>query len=336
MKLYLLVTMFLSMTLVGCASTSARSYATNAATASVQKVDGLYVNSYGNQSDPALIFIHGGPGYDSQDFEWSTASKLASKGFFIIVYDQRGQGRSDIAKDPKDYSYQQYADDIKAIIGQYNLQKPILLGHSHGGPIALKFDQIYPGLISKIILVSAPVNFWKSLDSIRTNCIERYKAVKDTENTAKLNSAFLNLNNNPSLKDEIIATSEVFQLGSNKPCDLYTPAKPTLDAINLRKEIKAKHISIVQENLFYPMANFIVNEQYIHVDQTEWVKQHGEYIFGIYGSDDGLFTSTSLREIQSDLVSNKNPNRFQLIDGASHAVYIDKQDEFLSAIMRVL
>ena len=84
------------------------------------------------------------------------------------------------------------------------------------------------------------------------------------------------------------------------------------------------------------MGNFIVNEQYIHVNQSDWVKKHGDYIFGIYGSEDGLFTPSSLSDIQADLISNKNPYRFQLINGAPHAVYIDQQDEFLNALMRAL
>jgi pimeloyl-ACP methyl ester carboxylesterase len=68
----------------------------------------------------------------SQDFEWSTAAALAADGFFVVVYDQRGQGRSKPATDPKDYSYQKYADDIKILITQLNLKQPTLIGHSHG------------------------------------------------------------------------------------------------------------------------------------------------------------------------------------------------------------
>lgn len=73
--------------------------------AASQKLDGLYISTYGDKSNSAAIFIHGGPGYDSQDFEITTAELLASKGFYVVVYDQRGQGRSDLAKDYTDYTY---------------------------------------------------------------------------------------------------------------------------------------------------------------------------------------------------------------------------------------
>ena len=48
-------------------------------------LEGLYINSYGSSQNQSIIFVHGGPGYDSQDFEWSTASALASAGFFVVV-----------------------------------------------------------------------------------------------------------------------------------------------------------------------------------------------------------------------------------------------------------
>jgi proline iminopeptidase len=300
------------------------------------KISGLYVNSFGDKSNPVVIFVHGGPGYDSQDFEFSTAALLASKGFFVVVYDQRGQGRSDLAQAPSDYNYKQYADDLNFIIGTLGIIKPVLIGHSHGGPISLKFDQFYPGVASKIILVSAPINFFKSLESIRTNCTARYSKISDIANLTKLNSAFATLNNQPPVENEIGAVAEVFQLGAQKPCDLYTPSQPTQDATDLHAAIRKLRVPVPQENLFYPMGNFIINEQYIHVDQTQWVKENAEHIFGIYGSEDGLFTPGTLSDIESNLLANPKSSRFQIITGASHAVYIDQQDKFIEAILQDL
>lgn len=54
----------------------------------------IYSAAYGKASDPAVIFLHGGPGYNSLDFEVTTAQKLADQGFYVIVYDRRGEGRS--------------------------------------------------------------------------------------------------------------------------------------------------------------------------------------------------------------------------------------------------
>ena len=300
------------------------------------RIGGLYVNSFGDKSNPAIVFVHGGPGYDSQDFEFSTANVLAGKGFYVVVYDQRGQGRSDLAQVPTDYGYKQYADDLNLIIKTLGLTKPTLIGHSHGGPISLKFDQFYPGVASKIILVSAPVDFFKSLDSIRINCSVRYSAIGDTTNLNKMNSAFTVLNGQPAVENEIGAVADIFQLGAMKPCDLYTPSQPTQTAMDLHATVRKMHIPVSQENLLYPMANFVINEQYIHVDQTQWVKDNAEHIFGIYGAEDGLFTASVRSSIEADLAGNPKTYRFQLISGSSHAVYIDQQDKFLEAVTDIL
>ena len=45
----------------------------------------LYIETFGNQKDTPIIYLHGGPGYNSTSFEVTTAEKLAKEGFFVIV-----------------------------------------------------------------------------------------------------------------------------------------------------------------------------------------------------------------------------------------------------------
>ena len=294
------------------------------------------MNTFGDKTNPALIFVHGGPGYDSQDFEISTAALLAQNGFYVILYDQRGQGRSDLAQASSEYSYKRYSDDLQLIIKNLAVDKPALIGHSHGGPIALKFDQFYPGVASKIILVSAPVDFLKSMDSIGINCKARFASAGDIANLNKITEAFSILNGQPSKETEIGAIADIFGLASVKPCDLYAPSQPTKQATDLRAQVAKLRVPVMRENLYLPMGNFVVNENYIHVDRSTWVQDNAEHIFGIYGAEDGLFIPSVLAEIESDLAANPKAYRFQLIPAASHAVYIDQREKFIEAILRIL
>lgn len=296
---------------------------------------GLYINSYGNSNSPALIFVHGGPGYDSQDFESTTAARLAAEGFFVIVYDQRGQGRSAAALDVKDYTYQSYANDLHAIIQLFKLVKPTLLAHSHGGPISLKFDQAYPNMVAKIILMGAPLDLWKLMDNIRVNCTERYSKSANTEKLRELEKVFTMLNSPKSVEEEIKAVGEVFILGAERACALYQTEKPTNDARKL-KAIAKNRQTVVDENRFYPMPSFLTNENYIHLNHTPWVRDHADHIFGIYGDEDGLFTRETLRELENAFSKNPHPNRFQILHGASHGMYIDQQDAFIVALKKVI
>lgn len=216
------------------------------------------------------------------------------------------------------------------------LKNPSLLGHSHGGPIALKFDQYYPGVVSKIILISAPIDFFKSMGSIRIHCSTRYSAIGDTDNLNKLQEQFATLNGKPSLENEIKAIGEIFALGLNKPCNLYHPSQPTEDGEKNHDKAKKFRVEVGLTNINYPMPNFVINEQYIYLNQTEWVKANADHIFGIYGSEDGLFTPDVLADIKESLVRNPSPYRFQLIEGASHAIYIDQQFQFIESIIKDL
>src|SRR4051812_20674070 len=107
------------------------------------KESALYSNAFGSKENPAIIFLHGGPGYNSFNFEASTAQKLADEGFYVIVYDQRGDGRSKAVKSAK-YTFTEAEDDLNDIYEKYNLKKASLIGHSFGGTVAIRFAEKYP------------------------------------------------------------------------------------------------------------------------------------------------------------------------------------------------
>jgi proline iminopeptidase len=43
----------------------------------------LYINTYGNEKNTPIIFIHGGPSGKATLFEGTTAQTLADKGFYV-------------------------------------------------------------------------------------------------------------------------------------------------------------------------------------------------------------------------------------------------------------
>jgi proline iminopeptidase len=62
-------------------------------TALAVNAQSLYIKTFGNPKDKPLLFLHGGPGYNAVNFEQSTADKLSKSGFYVIIYDRRGEGR---------------------------------------------------------------------------------------------------------------------------------------------------------------------------------------------------------------------------------------------------
>lgn len=96
----------------------------------------LSVIDSGGSGRPILL-IHGNSSckevFDRQFADLSLAD------FRLIAFDLPGHGASENAKDPaKTYNLAGYADTVEQVLRQLGLQKPIVLGWSLGGHIALE------------------------------------------------------------------------------------------------------------------------------------------------------------------------------------------------------
>lgn len=99
---------------------------------------------------PTLLALHGGPGFDHAYFKpaLSTLADTAQ----IVYLDLRGQGRSD--RPPiETCTLEQMADDVAAFCRTVGLSRPVILGHSAGGFVALHLAVRHPDLIGGLILV---------------------------------------------------------------------------------------------------------------------------------------------------------------------------------------
>ncbi|MBC7396211.1 MAG: alpha/beta hydrolase, partial [Bdellovibrionales bacterium] len=284
---------------------------------------------------PALIFVHGGPGLNSHDFEVTTAQRLSDEGFLVVTYDQRGQGRSREA-DSSEFTYQQYAKDLRLIIESLHLIQPTLIAHSHGGSIAIHFDQYYPGMAKKIALVSAPLNFWDSISSIEENCASKYSQngeIEKLRELAYIHQALFASPMNLSGKDYAYAVGSTFTAGLD--CGLYSVKRSSPKRDQLNALLKANPMTVKLSGQSSAMPAFLSNENYVHGDSSEFVFQNRAHYCGIYGDEDGLFTPLVRATLQSTLNNPGEELRFKLIQGASHALYIDQQDAFIEALQSV-
>ena len=93
-----------------------------------------------------LIIIHGLFGMGDN---WDTLAKQFSKYCKVHLIDLRNHGRSPHAKE---FNYEVMCEDVLEYIEQHNIQKAILLGHSLGGKVAMKFAFTYPEKTEKLIV----------------------------------------------------------------------------------------------------------------------------------------------------------------------------------------
>lgn len=90
-----------------------------------------------------------------------TMKALLEDGYDVIVPDQIGFGKS---KKPQAYQYtfQQLAQNTRALLEQAGVEKSVVLGHSMGGMLAIRYALMYPEHTEALFLVN-PIGLedWK-------------------------------------------------------------------------------------------------------------------------------------------------------------------------------
>jgi proline iminopeptidase len=100
---------------------------------------------------PTIVLLHGGPGQDHSLFK-PTFSQLADVAQLVYV-DQRGNGRSQASR-PDTWDLDQWGDDVRGLCDALGIERPIVLGWSFGGMVALSYARRHPHHPAKLVLQS--------------------------------------------------------------------------------------------------------------------------------------------------------------------------------------
>jgi pimeloyl-ACP methyl ester carboxylesterase len=105
---------------------------------------------------PTLLLLHGGPGFDHSGLAHTLAplSDVAQ----LVLLDHRGQGRSD-GDDPAQWNLDRWVQDLVEFCEALELERPMILGQSFGGVVALAVAARYPDLPSKLVVSSSLARF---------------------------------------------------------------------------------------------------------------------------------------------------------------------------------
>jgi proline iminopeptidase len=124
-------------------------------------------------SPSAVIFLHGGPGLSIEDGGYFMDP--LSKTHTLIMYDQRGGGRSDLISDPSLLTVSHFVADLEAVRRRFGIEKTALVGLSWGSGLAAFYADAYPTRVSRIVFLDPmPITIayaeerGKKLDSLYT------------------------------------------------------------------------------------------------------------------------------------------------------------------------
>ncbi len=284
----------------------------------------LYTRTFGNSKNNPIIFLHGGPGYNSVNFEATTAQVLADRGYFVIVYDRRGEGRS---KDVNaKFTFNETFADLKDIYQQYKLTTSTLMGHSFGGIVATLFAEANPTMVQSIILVGAPVSLQATFKNILTKSKSIYQQKNDQVNLNYI--TMLEKMDTASLEYSSYCFGHAMQNG------FYSPQNPTAEAKNIYATFRTDTLLVkyASQMSYQAPMGFWKNENYTTIDLTKNLQRllkHRMKIYGLYGKDDGLYSGEQIADLQQ-LIGASNVNYFE---NCSHNIFIDQQSKFADAVV---
>jgi proline iminopeptidase len=121
----------------------------------VARVNGVAFAYLVSGSGPVLIEQSPGWGIGSQYLQQGL--KPLEKDFTLVSYDTRASGSSSRPLDESQMTTSNMVDDLEALRRFWSLPKMNLLGHSHGGAIAIGYAIRYPERVSKLILVDSSI-----------------------------------------------------------------------------------------------------------------------------------------------------------------------------------
>lgn len=119
-------------------------------------VDGVRLHAVVAGAGPDLVLIHGSLA-STRDFSFRLLPALAAR-YRVIAIDRPGNGWSDPA--PGGQSIHVQARLIRKAATALGARRPIVMGHSYGGAVALAWAVDAPDDIAALVSVSAPSHPW--------------------------------------------------------------------------------------------------------------------------------------------------------------------------------
>jgi proline iminopeptidase len=117
-------------------------------------VDGqaLVPDSIRMRQRPTVVLVHGGPGVYDHSYLKPDFGRLTEHAQ-VVYLDLRGHGRSEWG-DAGEWTFEACADDVRHFCDALGMARPIVFGHSMGGPVVLLYGARHPGHAAGLVVQS--------------------------------------------------------------------------------------------------------------------------------------------------------------------------------------
>lgn len=289
-----------------------------------------------NQSNPVILFLHGGPGSPTGCFDYLWEPYLNDQ-FTIVTYAQRGCGRTYYDNPGAEVSRELILQDVDKTVDylreRFGQEKIIIMGHSWGTLIGTLYVQDHPEKVSSYIGVGQAVNTFTGEDIAFNEALRRATEANDTEYITKITNAYEAFCVTHKVDNNFILyrSMEPKYLKGDKEetvTKAYLKAATSPD-LNLQDTkwflVDSSKVLMAEDNpLLQDFFNFDANEMLNYQVPMYFISGGNDYI-------------TPFSAVQSYYEKITAPNKNMiLIDGAGHNPFIDVPKEFADKVKQLL
>lgn len=112
----------------------------------------IYVDDGGGKEGLPVVFLHS---FAGDTGHWSSQLSQVRHHRRALAIDLRGHGKSAAPRD-NDYAVASMVGDLEAVVEKLGLRRFVLVGHSMGGAVAIKYAGAHPRRVAGLVLVGAP------------------------------------------------------------------------------------------------------------------------------------------------------------------------------------
>ena len=281
-------------------------------TLALDNIHTMYWEESGNPSGTPVVFLHGGPG---------AGSTPAHRRFFdpayyrIVIYDQRGAGRSTPLGETQDNTTPHLINDLESLRQHLGIDRWLVFGGSWGSTLALAYGEAHPerclGFILRGIFLCRKQEIDWFLYGLRNLFPEAWRELvaplSDTERNDILSAYHQRLMNpDPAIHMPAARTWSTYE-GS---CSTLLPNPATVryfasDTVALGLARMEAHYFM--HNIFLPENSLLDNVHKLHNIPATIVQGRYDAVCPIVSAD--------------DLHHDWPPAEYIIIDDAGHSVW---------------
>ncbi len=113
---------------------------------------GLSLSGEESGQGRAVVLLHGLTA--TRRYVLQGSGMLARRGHRLVSYDARGHGESSAAQQSTAYEYADLVDDLRHVLGELCLDRPVLVGSSMGAATALALALEEPGRVAGLVQIT--------------------------------------------------------------------------------------------------------------------------------------------------------------------------------------